>query len=316
MISKQENGKWLVDIRNDGRGSKRARKIFETKRQASEFENWFKAQQTLDIWVKQKDNRRLSDAIERTWIEVGKFQSSGKDKHSRLLKIADALNNPLLKDIDAEMLMKYRSERIENGLSQSTANKEMTYILSVLTHVGVDKPKVKQLKVKTDEMSYLTDPEIKKLLVHLKRVSIKAYALCRTCLETGARWGEASAIQRSQIQSGMLTLPSKHTKNNKPRYIPISSNLSELLNSNLPFEDYLDTFRYAIKVCAIELPPGQLTHVMRHTFAANFMIKGGNIITLQRVLDHGDLKTTMRYAHLSQNHLQDVLIFKPITEFE
>lgn len=34
MITKQENGKWLVDIRSDGRGSKRVRKTFNTKRES------------------------------------------------------------------------------------------------------------------------------------------------------------------------------------------------------------------------------------------------------------------------------------------
>ncbi|PKO46426.1 MAG: hypothetical protein CVU29_06285 [Betaproteobacteria bacterium HGW-Betaproteobacteria-22] len=53
---------------------------------------------------------------------------------------------------------------------------------------------------------------------------------------------------------------------------------------------------------------------MRHTFASHFMQNGGNIITLQRVLDHGDLKTTMRYAHLAPDHLKDVLKFKPVIE--
>lgn len=39
---------------------------------------------------------------------------------------------------------------------------------------------------------------------------------------------------------------------------------------------------------------------------------GGSIITLQRALDHGDLKVTMRYAHLAPDHLDQVLDFNPL----
>ncbi|WP_222101899.1 hypothetical protein [Methylomonas koyamae] len=35
---------------------------------------------------------------------------------------------------------------------------------------------------------------------------------------------------------------------------------------------------------------GQLTHVLRHTFASHFMMNGGNILTLQKILGNGSLK--------------------------
>lgn len=56
-------------------------------------------------------------------------------------------------------------------------------------------------------------------------------------------------------------------------------------------------FKEAIQRAGIELPDGQMTHVLRHTFASHFVMKGGNILTLQGLLGHRDLKTTMRYAH-------------------
>lgn len=45
---------------------------------------------------------------------------------------------------------------------------------------------------------------------------------------------------------------------------------------------------------------GQLTHVPRHTFVSYFMINGGSILTLQRILGRQDLKTTYDMRTLLQ----------------
>ncbi|WP_374354816.1 tyrosine-type recombinase/integrase, partial [Chitinimonas sp.] len=46
--------------------------------------------------------------------------------------------------------------------------------------------------------------------------------------------------------------------------------------------------------------------MLRHTFASHFIMNGGNILALQRTLGHTELKTTMRYAHLSPDHMNEV----------
>ena len=312
MITKQENGKWLVDIRNEGRGSKRVRKSFDIKREAQEFVVWFKSQKSPDAWVKQKDSRRLIDAVENNWISVGQFQNSGKDKYNRLKRICECLGNPLLKDINSEMLLAYRSSRlIEDGIEAETANKEMIYVSSVIRHVGLTPPTIKKIKVVHTELRYLEIDEIRKLLEDIKERSFGGYVICKIALETGARWGEASNVVPSQIKNGVLGLPSKHTKNKKPRYIPISDELANLINENAPLPDATSTFRRSIDACGIDLPNGQMTHVLRHTFASHFIANGGNIVALQKILDHCSLNVTMRYAHLSPEHFKDVLKYKP-----
>ena len=44
-------------------------------------------------------------------------------------------------------------------------------------------------------------------------------------------------------------------------------------------------------------------HKTRHTFASHFMMNGGNIYDLQKILGHRDIDSTMKYAHLSPEHL-------------
>jgi len=56
----------------------------------------------------------------------------------------------------------------------------------------------------------------------------------------------------------------------------------------------------------------QARHALRHTFASHFMMNGGNIITLQRILGHSSLTMTMRYAHLAPEHLQEAKNLNPL----
>ncbi|MCD8530717.1 MAG: tyrosine-type recombinase/integrase [Saccharospirillaceae bacterium] len=55
-----------------------------------------------------------------------------------------------------------------------------------------------------------------------------------------------------------------------------------------------------------------MTHILRHTFASHFMMNGGDILTLQKILGHSDLKMTLRYAHLSPDYLNQALEFNPL----
>jgi integrase len=56
-------------------------------------------------------------------------------------------------------------------------------------------------------------------------------------------------------------------------------------------------------------------HDLRHTFASHFIMNGGNILALQRILGHTSLAMTMRYAHLAPDHLQDAVRLGPITDY-
>jgi hypothetical protein len=41
------------------------------------------------------------------------------------------------------------------------------------------------------------------------------------------------------------------------------------------------------------------------------MMHGGNVLILQRILGHGDIKMTMRYSHMAPDHFATALTLSP-----
>jgi site-specific recombinase XerD len=61
-----------------------------------------------------------------------------------------------------------------------------------------------------------------------------------------------------------------------------------------------------------DLPNGQAVHVLRHTFAAHFMMNGGNILTLQKIMGHVSIRQIMVYAHFANDYLLEAIKFNPL----
>ena len=173
--------------------------------------------------------------------------------------------------------------------------------------------RIRPFKTDEQEMAYLTKEQIHELLLSCEQsTAIDLSIIVKICLATGARWSEAESLKGTQVKDGKITYI--NTKGKRNRTIPISDKLFNEIpkkNGSL-FTPCYSAFRSAIDRAGIELPDRQLTHVLRHTFASHFMMNGGNILVLQKILGHTDIKMTMRYAHFAPDHFEDAVRLNPL----
>lgn len=229
------------------------------------------------------------------------------------------------------MFSRYREKRLKGAYARSnrvkevsprTLNLELAYFRAVFNELNLpgewkgENPLKKMRPFRTEEMemAWLTHDQISLLLGECKRHDqADLETVVRICLATGARWSEAESLRKSQLAKYKITYT--NTKGRKNRTVPISKELYESLpdiEKGRLFRDCYGAFRSALERTGIELPAGQLTHVLRHTFASHFMMNGGNILVLQQVLGHTDIKMTMRYSHFAPDHFESVINFNPL----
>lgn len=270
------------------------------------------------------DNRRLTDLI-NIWYDLhGKLLKDHKYRYTRLLAVAKRLNNPYAKKFTQINFIQYRTNRIQT-VSPSTINHEHRYLLAVFNKLIAlkvwTKPNplqgLKLLKFNDKERGYLTIEQIKILLDELLNCRSKnAYLITKICLATGSRWNEAETLKYEHIRDNKIFF--YNTKNSKFRAVPISNELQkELITNNKlgrMFNYSRSAYKHAVKRSGLQLPKGQLTHILRHTFASHFMMNGGNILTLQKILDHSDLSMTIKYSHLAPNYLQEAVSLNPLNK--
>lgn len=149
-------------------------------------------------------------------------------------------------------------------------------------------------------------------------------------LATGNRISTALDVRICDINFDSGTITLCKTKNRKQQIIPLSNTLADILQEYLLIRggeptDYLFCNEYGQK--AIERTYQQLVrrynikrnvnktscHLFRHTFAKNWIMAGGDMFRLQKVLGHSDLTVTKEYVQMFGQDLQmDFEKFNPL----
>jgi integrase len=319
MIKKTETG-YSVDVRPTGRDGKRFRKTFPTKAEAMAYERWIISEHSQkQPWEQIPTDRRTLAELAQTWHRLhGHTLKTGDIRLKELLTLIDKMGNPRADKITAKTYTDFRAERLQT-VSANTVNHDLTYLRALfnelrrLGELHHPNPLADVRKISHDEreLEYLEQHQINELLAALdEHQNSHARIQARLCLATGARWGEVAELKPSAIRAGKLMLTG--TKNGKNRAIPISDDLARLAREHAPLTDGVNTFKRTVQRMGLTLPKGQQTHILRHTFASWFIMNGGDILTLQRILGHGSITMTMRYAHLSPDHLAAAVEFNPL----
>ncbi|MCV7757021.1 tyrosine-type recombinase/integrase [Pluralibacter gergoviae] len=332
-ITKLTNGKWLAQVFPNGRDGKRIRKKFATKGEAQAYERYVTEQTQEKPWLGEKTDKRYIIDLVETWFNAhGITLSDGLKRKSAMEFACYAMGNPLATEFNAKLFATYREHRLSGKITRSdrvkavsprTVNLELAYFRAMFNELKrLDSwtfpnplENVREFKIDEAELSWLTVEEVKHLLAECdKSKAADLTTIVKICLATGARWGEAESLTGKQISPGKITYIK--TKGKKNRSVPISDDLYDILpkvrTSKQVFTGCYSAFRGAVKRAGIDLPDGQLSHVLRHTFASHFMMRGGNILVLQRILGHTDIKVTMRYAHFAPDHLTEAVELNPL----
>lgn len=117
---------------------------------------------------------------------------------------------------------------------------------------------------------------------------------------TGLRINEVKKLKRQGIGR---TITFTSDKTGKTNTIPVNNSARSFVEhypdlfvkwiSEQKMNDYI---REAVNIVGIRKHVS--FHTARHTFATNFLRKGGKVEDLQKLLDHSDISTTMIYVHI------------------
>lgn len=153
------------------------------------------------------------------------------------------------------------------------------------------------------------------------------YTIASLMYGTGMRLGEALSVAVGDVDASRGLIVVRHTKTRRPRVVRMSAELLGRLRADwrarrpplpLLFPGIDSTrpldptpLQRALRRAAVAagIPKRVTPHVLRHTYATHLLEGGVDLHTIQLLLGHSSIDTTLRYLHVSDAHLAG----RPIT---
>lgn len=224
------------------------------------------------------------------------------------------------------------------GLQNKTSNKVLTLFKQIVLYAEIEGFLVKSpltrfplLNASAGNIDYLSQQEILQLL--RSNSGQECYPLLVVVLNTGMRIGELTGLcwDRINFESDYIEISRNQTRNglkddtktHRVRHIPMNEEVKTTLLNLMGLQrspkyvftksngDSFNPDHYSAREFNEALQRAGLRkvnfHITRHTYASHYMMNGGDIYDLQKILGHTKIEMTMKYAHLSPKHLRNAV---------
>ena len=266
-----------------------------------------------------------------TYVVANNKAGERENKHAALFRcIVPFFGHMQICSIKAYHIEQYKAHLQKRGKSPKTINNRLNVLSTCLNmayewlEIRSAPPKIARLKCPPPKTDYLSLDECGLLLSHATGVLRE---MLLTALRTGMRRGEIIGLQWSSIDWQTQTIIVQHsfceytkelstTKSNRSRHIPIDAEVYGALFSKRRDTGYVFVDRYRRRFTGKQLSL-QLKrlckavglrnvgwHALRHTFASHLAMKGVPLNSVQALLGHSAITTTMRYAHVAPSTLR------------
>lgn len=318
---KRLSGKWIAEATQNG---ERRRKRFETQHEAERWVSFIKLTGNAppgEDAAAPAGHTLGSVTREAVASHPGWQRNRDPGRAARLEYALGVLgaNTPIDKlataDLDRLVTGLKRRPGRKGKLGPASVNRYLAGVSTVLTFArkrGYTSTTITLPWQKEDgqRVHWLTDEAEAALSAELLRMGRKDEELTlRVLTRTGMRWGEFAGLVPGQIGDAWVKLDK--TKTDTPRDIPIEPTLALELaemvrEKRVPNYDTMRRWlKHALKSAGQN--PELSIHCLRHTTATRLSLGDVNLAIVQQFMGHRNIKTTLKYTHVTPDALQNAL---------
>jgi integrase len=341
-IHKINDGVFRVRWREGGRNkSVRVRGSFELARKI-ERKKMSLRDENRHLDVKKEINYRMTDLIERYWDDYGSLKASADREKSIVEGIRSELGRKFVREVDGVAVQRwYKNLTGKRGLADNTAARHfnvMHHMMEKATTIwsketGIDRNPADEVEVRRPDDSrerYLSEEELRRLMdaldermyrkgtKDLNKTNLRLRLIVLIAVSTGMRSSEIHRLRWADVMySEELLAVRARLKKGKMRFVPMPSELATEIRRYpavidqdriLPPKGGPKSKRQRLEGSFDDLLERAKIqnfwfHDLRHTFASWYMMNGGDLYELAKILGHSNIKMTERYAKLGREHI-------------